>query len=462
MNTFEKSEAIKNQELQATKNVEDFLNVIEQTNQNINAFIEINKEAAINKAKEIDKKIKEKKKVGSLAGLVFGIKANISVEDEKISGASKTLENYVAGFDASIIKNIKEEDGIIIGICNMDEFAAGNSTETSYFGKTQNPSAIGRIPGGSSGGCAAAIAGNMCDISIGSDTGGSIRNPASHCGVYGFKPSYGAVSRQGLLDMSMSLDQIGPLANDISGIAMTLDTIIAYDKTDSTSLNEKFPSFTEIINTPPEKLKEDMKNMKVGYIKEFKDITDDNINDIIEKNINKLKDIGVEITELDFKYLDLCLPTYYLINCVEFFSATRKYDGRKYGNKIEEVCGEEVLRRIEIGSHITEKEFSGKYYKKALQARSLIREELNKVLKNVDIIIGPTVPKLPHKIGEKLEPMEMYAYDTLTVMANLAGLPAGSMKAGEHKGIPVGLQIQAKPNEDAKIIKAMATLESLN
>jgi len=461
MNTFEKSQAIKNQNLTATENVENFLTIIEKDNPSINAFLRVNREYALSQAKKIDEKIKNGEDIGHLAGLVFGIKANISVEDEIISGASKTLENYQGSFDASVVKYIKECDGIIVGICNMDEFAAGNSTENSFFGPTVNPASPDHIPGGSSGGSAAAIAANMCDISLGSDTGGSIRNPASHCGVIGFKPTYGAVSRQGLLDLSMSLDQIGPLAQDVSGIAMALDAIVRYDETDCTSLNQEFGVFTEIANQNPEKLKEDMKNMKIGVITQFKALSDDNINDIVDESIDKIRQIGAEIVELSFDHIDLCLPTYYLINCVEFFSGTRKYDGRKYGHKIEDVCGEEVLRRIEIGSYISQQEFSEKYYKKALQARSLIRNEVNKLFEDVDLIVGPTIPKLPHKIGEKLEPMEMYAYDTLTAMANLAGIPAGSIKAGESDGIPVGLQLQAKPNDDAKIIKAMAALELL-
>nr|WP_302579184.1 Asp-tRNA(Asn)/Glu-tRNA(Gln) amidotransferase subunit GatA [Methanobrevibacter arboriphilus] len=461
MNTFEKSQKIKNNDLKATENLENFIATIEKNNPSINAFLEVNKESALSQAKKIDEKIKNGLKVGSLAGLVFGIKANINVEDRIISAASKTLENYYGSYDATVIKKIKEQDGIIIGMCNMDEFAAGSSTESSYFGATENPAAPGHIPGGSSGGSAAAIASEMCDITLGSDTGGSIRNPASHCGVIGFKPTYGAVSRQGLLDLSMSLDQIGPLSDNVSGISMTLDTIVGYDETECTSLNQKFSSFTDIATQDREKLQEDVKDMKVLCINQFKDVTDEHINKIIDESIDKIGDMGAEVVESSFDYIDLCLPTYYLINYVEFFSSTRKYDGRKYGHKIEDVCGEEVLRRIEMGSYISQQEFSGKYYKKALQARSLIRNEINKILSDVDLILGPTVPKLPHKIGEKLEPMEMYAYDVLTVIANLAGIPAGSMKAGEYNGIPVGLQLQAKPNDDDKIIKTMAALESL-
>lgn len=454
MNVIEKLNSIKNQEMTARDNVEQFIHIIDEKNDSINAFLEKNYEKAIEQAEEIDRKIADGEEVGALAGLVFGIKANINVEDIIISAASKTLDNYIGSYNATVVENIIREDGIIIGINNMDEFAAGSSTETSYFGPVQNPAAPGRIPGGSSGGSAAAIASGMCDISIGSDTGGSIRNPASHCGVAGFKPTYGLVSRQGLLDLSMSLDQIGPLSKDISGIALALNTLVDYDSTECTSLKEKNIDFTSVLDETS------LEGMKIAVCKEFIDVTDEEINKVVNKAIQKLVDAGAELVEVSFDNIDLCLPTYYLINYVEFFSATRKYDGRDYGYRIEDVCGEEVLRRIEIGSYISQKEFSGKFYKKALQARSLIRSEINAMLENVDLIVGPTVPKLPHKIGTELSPLEMYAYDILTVIANLAGIPAASIKAGEVDGIPVGLQIQAKPLDDLKIIKAMSVLEN--
>ncbi len=454
MNVIEKLNSIKNQEMTARDNVEQFIHIIDEKNDSINAFLEKNYEKAIEQAEEIDRKIADGEEVGALAGLVFGIKANINVEDIIISAASKTLDNYIGSYNATVVENIIREDGIIIGINNMDEFAAGSSTETSYFGPVQNPAAPGRIPGGSSGGSAAAIASGMCDISIGSDTGGSIRNPASHCGVAGFKPTYGLVSRQGLLDLSMSLDQIGPLSKDVSGIALALNTLVDYDSTECTSLKEKNIDFTSVLDETS------LEGMKIAVCKEFVDVTDEEINKVVNKAIQKLVDAGAELVEVSFDNIDLCLPTYYLINYVEFFSATRKYDGRDYGYRIEDVCGEEVLRRIEIGSYISQKEFSGKFYKKALQARSLIRSEINAMLENVDLIVGPTVPKLPHEIGTELSPLEMYAYDILTVIANLAGIPAASIKAGEVDGIPVGLQIQAKPLDDLKIIKAMSVLEN--
>lgn len=456
MKLLEKSQLIKNQEIKATENLETFCQTIENDNPAINAFLEINKDQAIERAQDIDSKIEKGEKVGKLAGLVIGIKSNINVEDFHITAASRTLENYRGSYDATVVSRIREEDGIIIGVTNMDEFAAGSSTETSYFGPTQNPSAPGLIPGGSSGGSAAAVAAGMCDLALGSDTGGSIRNPASHCGVMGFKPTYGAVSRQGLLDLAMSLDQIGPFASDVTGLALLLDVIGGLDPKECTTLDWKAPPYTSAVHDPLDQLK----GVRVGVVREFFDVSDGPIVKIIEDRLQELEESGAELVELNFDYLDLCLPTYYLINYVEFFSATRKYDGRKYGHRIEEVCGEEVLRRIHMGSYISQKEYSGKYYKKALKARSLIRKEINNLLSGVDVLIGPTVPKLPHKLGTHLDPMEMYAYDVLTVVANLAGIPAASTPAGSVENVPVGMQIQAKPQDDLKILQIMSFMEN--
>ena len=294
----------------------------------------------------------------------------------------------------------------------------------------------------------------MCDITLGSDTGGSIRNPASHCGVMGFKPTYGMVSRQGLLDLAMSLDQIGPFANDTTGIGLMLNVICGYDPYDTTTINKQPEDFLKDTTNST------LEGQTIGVVKEFMDITDDKITSQINKSIDDMTSLGAEIKELSFEDINLGLPTYYLINYVEFFSATRKYDGRKYGERIEEVCGAEVARRIEIGSYISQKEFSGKYYNKALQARSLIRNEFNDLLNDVDVIAGPTVPKLPHKIGEEIETMDMYAYDVLTVLANITGIPASSMNSGLVDNIPVGLQLQAKPEDDHKILSTMSALEN--
>ncbi|MBC7112393.1 MAG: Asp-tRNA(Asn)/Glu-tRNA(Gln) amidotransferase subunit GatA, partial [Methanothermobacter sp.] len=336
METVDKVDMIKNHGLTASENLEKFLKRIEAKNDDINAFLEVRGEEAIKRAEEIDARIASGKETGKLAGLVIGVKSNINVEDFNVSAASKTLENYTGSYDATVIRRIKEEDGIIIGMTNMDEFAAGSSTETSFFGPTDNPAAPGRIPGGSSGGSAAAVAAGMCDLALGSDTGGSIRNPASHCGVMGFKPTYGAVSRQGLLDLAMSFDQIGPLAADVSGISLALDVISGYDPADPTTLD----------SSPDLEVERELKGLRVGVVREFLEVTDEAIDEVIQGKLGAMEDEGAEIVELDFGYIDLCLPTYYLINYVEFFSATRKYDGRKYGHRIEDVCGPEVLRRI--------------------------------------------------------------------------------------------------------------------
>lgn len=458
MKILEKSKSIRNHEITAEENLESFCKRIKTDNNSIKAFVELKIDQAMNMARYVDKKIKNGQEVGKLAGLVLGIKSNINVEDFHITAASRTLENYLGSYDATVVQHIKAEDGIIIGMTNMDEFAAGSSTETSFFGHTDNPAALGRIPGGSSGGSAAAVASGMCDLALGSDTGGSIRNPASHCGVIGFKPTYGAVSRQGLLDLAMSLDQIGPFSRDAGGLALMLEVIAGPDHRECTTIDWQVPKFTHNLSDSSKTLK----GMRLGVVKEFFEVTDEAIVNMVEERIHQMEESGAKVVELSFDYLELCLPTYYLINYVEFFSATRKYDGRKYGERIDEVCGAEVLRRIHMGSYISQKEYSGKYYKKALQARSLIRKEITGLLKGVDALVGPTVPKLPHKIGNSLEPMEMYAYDILTVIANLAGIPAASVPAGEVKGIPVGIQLQAKPLEDETIVKIIAALEAVN
>jgi len=426
--------------------VQEYLERIERSS--INAYIHVDRERVLKEAENLEKNEKLKKR--PLYGKVIAVKSNINVRGYLISCASKTLENYISPYDATVIKRIRSQGGLIIGMTNMDEFACGSSGETSYYGPTKNPRAEDRIPGGSSSGSAAAVSAHLCDMALGSDTGGSIRNPASHCGVVGFKPSYGVVSRQGLCDLAMSFDQIGPLTGNARDALLLTNVIKGRDISDSTT-----------VDTPEFKVwdKEEMKNFKIGVIKEFMEVSDEKIRERVERAIEVFRDLNWEVVELSYRYIDLALPTYYLINYVEFFSATRRYDGRRYGYPIEEVCGEEVLRRIMIGRHISKKEYSGKYYKRALQARRMMKKEMLKLFKDVDAIVSPTVPKLPHKIGEKLTPMEMYAYDVLTVPANLCGMCAGVVRCGEINGIPVGLQIMGKPFEDEKILNIMIQFE---
>lgn len=451
MNTLQKVEAIKSGELSATENVEKNLERIEELNEEVNAYIEVNPDA-IEEAKEVDRKIEKGEGAGKLAGLGIGVKSNINTEGLRATCASKTLEDYVSTYDAKVIERVREADGVILGMNNMDEFACGSSGETSAFGAAQNPSAEGRIPGGSSSGSGAAVAGEMCDLSLGTDTGGSIRNPASHCGVVGLKPTYGLVPREGLVDLAMSFDQIGPLSPDVSGAALLMEAIAGYNPDESAMFEVESVSYLD-------ELEGGIEGMKIGISPKFRELSEPEVMEPIDEAVERLREMGAEIVEVQLPNLEKAMPTYYLIVSVEFFSATRKFDGRKYGHRIEEVCGEEVLRRIVRGRHISRKEFRGKFYKRALQVRTLIEKELSEALEQADVLLGPTVPKLPHEIGEELSPGEMYAYDYLTIPANLGGLCAGVVPGGEVDGVPVGLQVQAPSLDEVSALKAMKALE---
>lgn len=438
----------------ALDNVSKYSERIQKENKKINAIVDVDIDGAIDKAGDVDKKIK-RGEAGRLAGLTIAVKSNINVRGIRATCASHTLEDYVAGYDATVVGMLKREDAIIVGSTNMDEFACGSSGETSCFGPTKNPAAEGRIPGGSSSGSAAAVAAGFCDASLGSDTGGSIRNPASHCGVLALKPTYGRVSRYGLIDLAMSLDQIGPIARDVTALASILDVISGHDPRDATTVKDDGHGYLDALTG-------DIAGLRIGVADEFEAFTDPKIMESIRTDINVLEELGAEIVRVNLPNLDKALPTYYLTVFVEFFSATRKFDGRRYGKRIEDVCGREVLRRIEIGRYISQKEFSGKYYKKALQFRSLIKKELLQALKKVDVIAGPTVPKLPHSLGEIIEdPLVMYGYDVLTVPANLAGIPAGVIPSGTVEGVPVGLQIQGKPFAEQTILNTLKSIEDI-
>ncbi|OGJ16309.1 aspartyl/glutamyl-tRNA amidotransferase subunit A [Candidatus Pacearchaeota archaeon RBG_13_33_26] len=413
----------------------------------INAFLQLNPHA-IDEAKKIDEKIK-KRKAGKLAGKIIAIKANINIFGMNASCASKTLEDYKSPYDASVIEKIKREDGLIIGFTNMDEFACGWSGETSAFGVTKNPKSLEFVPGGSSSGSAAAVSADFCDIALGSDTGGSIRVPASHCGVVGLKPSYGAVSRYGLIDMSMSLDQIGPIAKNISDCALLFSIISEKDENDATNIGSKI-NLKEIEKISP--------NLKVGIL-DFK-IHDQQIQKIIDENISKAaKKYKWKIEKVKLDYIDFAVATYFPIVYVEFFSATRRFDGRRYGKRIEEVCGSEVLRRIIGGSEISKAEHAGRYYYLALKARKLIEEEFKKTFRKFDCIICPTVPRLPHKIGEKISIEQMFQYDALTCPVNLSGDCAISIPIGKIKNIPIGMQIICEKFNEQKLFQIARSFE---
>jgi aspartyl-tRNA(Asn)/glutamyl-tRNA(Gln) amidotransferase subunit A len=420
----------------------------------INAFLEINPDL-MKQAKALDSKKAKGEKLGKLFGKVIGVKSNINVKGLKISCASKTLENYKGTYDATVIKKIKEEDGLIMGMLNCDEFASGSSGENSGFGATRNPKALRRIPGGSSSGSAAAVSAGFCDMSLGSDTGGSIRNPASHCGVVGVKPSYGAVSRYGLVDLSMSLDQIGPLGRNVEDVRDLLNVISGKDDKDTKT--EDFEDF------------EEKNGFKIGVLNLEGLGIDPRIKGIVENKVEDIKKkLGWDFEKVEIKHFDLALQTYYLLVYAEFFSGTRKFDGRRFGKKIEENSGKEVLRRILGGKEITKAELEGKYYEKALKVRNLISKEFSKVFEKVDCIILPVVPFLPWEIGRGLEmkPEEVYAADVLTVPASLAGISGMSLPCGvvEDSGdeIPIGIQILCDKGKDFQMLDIAEKIEQLS
>jgi len=439
----EKIKLIKEKKLSAEENIKKFIDKIKKENKEFNIVLHLN-ERAIEQAMEIDLRIRKKEKTGKLAGLGFLVKSNINVEGLICNCASKTLENYKSGFNSTAVQKLIDEDAVVLGMVNMDEFACGSSGESSAFGACKNPAALDRIPGGSSSGSATSVSADFCDFALGSDTGGSIRNPASHCRVVGLKPSYGAVSRYGLIDLSMSLDQIGVLAKSSEDCSLIFDAIKGKDSRDAVS--KDFSSE-----------KKDLKKIKIGILK-IK--ADEKIWNLLKEKINETcKKTGWTKQDIELKHVDLGIQTYYPIVFTEFFSGTRKFDGRKYGFVIEDVCGEEVLRRILGGQEITKAEYGGRYYRKSLMAKKIIEKEFAEAFKKYNVLVLPTVPRLPHKLGAKISIEDMYNYDACTVLANLAEIPAISIPTGFIDGIPVGLQIMASRGSDSFLMDVAGKFE---
>lgn len=443
MNLKTKVKHIKEGKLSAVENVMEFSKKIATPEtKDLNIFLSLN-ENAIEEAKRVDERIKSDT-AGKLAGLCFALKSNISAKGMETNCGSKVLEGYVSPYNATVVNKLLAEDAILVGMVNQDEFACGASGETSAFGPTKNPTNTELIPGGTSSGSAAAIAADLCDFTLGSDTGGSIRNPASHCGVVGLRPTYGAVSRYGLLDMAMSFDCIGPLTKNSEDAKLIFDVIKGQDNFDQTT-KDNFK------DTEPKK--------KMIGIVNVQDFASEGITKLFEEKIEKVaKEKGWEIKKINLP-LDIAIETYYMIVYTEFFSCTRKYDGRRFGKKIEEAGGPEVIRRIVGGSEITKAEHEGKFYREALRARAYIKEEFAKIFEEVDFIVLPTVPKLPHKIGETISVEEMYAYDVFTTPASIAGLPAISIPLGQIDEKDVGLQIIAPHFHEDLIFKIAKDFE---
>ncbi len=434
---------------------------IKKLNKKLNAFITVTEKEALAQASAADKKIAHGGKIGILEGVPVALKDNILVKDTRATVGSKILENYVAAYDATVVEKLKAAGAVILGKTNLDEFAMGASTETSYFGPTKNPHDAARVPGGSSGGSAAAVAANMCIYALGSDTGGSVRQPASFCGVVGMKPTYGAVSRYGLMAMASSLDQIGPITKTAEDAELVFDIIRGRDEMDSTTVEE--------LRSTKQKTKINVKNLKVGVPKEyFVAGMDKDVEKNVRSAIDKLKREGAKIKEVSLPHAKYALAVYYLIVPAEVSANMARYDGIRYGYRTEraknlletylktraEGFGDEVKRRIMLGTYALSAGYHDAYYLQAQKMRTLIRQDFEKVFKEVDCLVMPTAPTTAFKIGEKIDdPLTMYLSDIFTVSANVTGLPAISVPCGEVKKLPVGLQIMTPWFSEEKIFQ---------
>jgi len=469
-------------EFSALELCKTYLEKIQKKDKEISAYLAVSKESALSQAKKIDEMISNSKELPILAGIPFAVKDNILVEGIKCTAGSKILENYIAPYDATVIKKLKERGVVILGKTNLDEFAMGSSTENSAFFITKNPRDLNRVPGGSSGGSAAAVAADLCIFALGSDTGGSIRQPASFCGVVGLKPTYGAVSRYGLIAFASSLDQIGPMTKTVEDCQIVFNTIKGKDLLDSTSV--EMPEFKN--------LEFKIKNLKIGVPKEyFVKGMDSEVEKIIKKVIKKYEEMGAKIEEISLPHTEYALPCYYIIAPSEASANLARYDGIKYGyskgsrlkaqkpiqakrdevgdevklqraSKLldvylesrEEGFGPEVRRRIMLGTYALSSGYYEAYYLRAQKVRTLIRKDFNAAFQKVDAIFTPVSPTPAFKIKEKIDdPLKMYLSDILTVSVNLAGLPAISVPVDNIRGLPVGLQIIGQPFEENKILE---------
>ena len=422
--------------------VKFYLNKIKKENKEINDFISTTDKLALEQAKKVDDKISRREKIKPIEGMPIAIKDNILVEGYKCTAGSKILENYKAPYDATVIKRLKDAGAIIIGKTNLDEFAMGSSTENSAFGVVKNPIDTSRVPGGSSGGSAAAVAADHCLAALGSDTGGSVRQPASFCGVVGFKPSYGMVSRYGLIAMASSLDQIGTFGKTIEDAKLIFDTIRGKDEMDATTI--------EIQNS---KLK--TQNLRIGVPKEyFSEGINPEVKEKIEKAIRSFEKIGAKIKEISLPYTDYALAIYYILMPAEVSANLARYDSIKYGlqekgkNLLDQYLktrakgfGDEPTRRIMLGTYVLSAGYRDAYYRKAQKVRAIIKKEFEDAFNDIDVIITPTAPTPAFKINEKKDPLSMYLSDIYTTPASLAGLPAISVPCGEVNNLPIGLQI---------------------
>jgi len=458
--------AIFNKETTCVKIVENYLQTISDKNHEINAFVEVFSEQAIERANQIDRKIFEGTS-GKLAGMVIGIKDNICIADHKVSAASKILDGFKSLYNATVIEKLLTEDAIIIGRLNCDEFAMGSSNENSIYNVVRNPHDTNKVPGGSSGGSAAAVSSNMCLATLGSDTGGSIRQPASFCGLVGMKPTYSRVSRYGLIAYASSFDQIGPITNTIEDSALILEVISGKDEKDSTSSSKAVENYSKI---------ETSQKRKIAVLKDCfeKEGLDIEIKDRIEETIERLKEKGHEVKNISFPDLDFLVPTYYVLTTAEASSNLARFDGVHYGYRTKsphdmeetyvksrtEGFGEEVKRRIMLGTFVLSAGYHDAYYKKAQQVRRVVQDKTEEILRDFDFILSPTTPHTAFDIGKKnSDPTVMYLEDIFTVHANISGNPAINLPLYTHSnGMPFGLQLLAKKFNEKELYSISSEL----
>ena len=469
LTVHELMEKMENEELTSEKITKAYVDIINDKEKDVNAFVTTLCDEAVARAKEIDEKRKSGEAKSKLAGIPIGIKDNICTKGIRTTCSSKMLEDFVSPYDATVTEKLLSEDLINLGKLNMDEFAMGASTEYSYFKKTSNPWNLSCVPGGSSGGSAAAVAANLVPWALGSDTGGSIRQPASFCGVVGLKPTYGLVSRYGLVAFASSLDQIGPITKDVRDSAILLNIIAGHDEKDTTSYEVPKKDYTKA-------LKGDVKGLRIGIPKEFfAEGINDEVKAKLEEAIEKYKEMGAEVEEFSLDIAKYSLAAYYIIACAEASSNLGRFDGIRYGHRTEkfsdlkelyrnsrsEGFGAEVKRRIILGTYVLSAGYYDAYYKKAQQVRTLVKNEFSKAFEKYDVLLTPTAPNVAFEIGTKSNsPLEMYLADICTVSINIAGLPAISIPCGVNgDNMPIGMQLIGNKFEEEKILNVAYAFE---
>jgi len=471
----ELAQAIKAGETTAVEAMKAVLDRIDASEESIHAYVTIDREAALAKAEAVQKQIEAGELTGPLAGVPVAIKDNMCTEGVLTTCSSRILGNFIPTFTAEAVKNLEKAGAVMIGKTNMDEFAMGSTTETSAYGVTRNPWNTEHVPGGSSGGSAAAVAAEECFFALGSDTGGSIRQPASFCGVVGMKPTYGTVSRYGLIAYGSSLDQIGPLTKDVTDCATVMEAIASHDTKDSTSIDRaaigKDTDFTSA-------LIEDVKGMKIGIPRDyFGDGLDSEVKGAVLAAARALEAKGAIVEEFDLSLVEYAIPTYYTIAAAEASSNLERFDGIKYGYRTPEYeglhnmykktrsegFGPEVKRRIMLGSFVLSSGYYDAYYLKALRVKAMIRKAFDDAFSKYDLILGPVAPTTAPKLGESLsDPLKMYLGDIYTISVNLAGLPGISVPCGvDSQGLPIGMQLLADSFEEKKLIQAAYTYEKI-